>query len=616
MSATTDTRELAAALRVSARAVRKRSSAERWPAQTTAGAKVYVLEEMPEECTRAVLRLRSEKAKAAAIQAATSQRSVEVSRKWREFEAAPAWRRERATERALFLDVVQRFRAAGHPVNAAIFKASELQAKAPSRSACMRWLADVKGLAREHWPAFLMPDPAPGNRRAFVHPDALVWLVDDYCRAERPTAEMCFERLRRIAKEQRPEWLPLPSDRRLLERLRDIDRDLVTFTREGPEAAERLGPLVKRSVEHMDVMDEWNADGHRFDVHVMLPSGKVGRVVLLTWQDIASRMIVSWRIGESETADLACLSMADAVRAWGLPGAVRLDNGRAFASRSLSGGAVNRHRWNDPARDWNGMLAQLGVAVHFVKPYSGKSKPIERAFADLRNRVTADDRCKGACTGNDPLNKPHNYGSAAVPFEVFKEVVREAIDDHNQKTGRTGGICNGRSFAQTHLELYGQAKVRMATEAQLRLLLLDSRPLKVSKDGRVKLFGNEYWAPELSRLIGEQVVARFDPDAMQSGVHIYRPDGSYVVAKMHGDRRRALKAAERTLRDQATALDIKPRSLLDHVPPIKPKPGAVVPLAMEQRRRQPAEQQAQSATVLDHPTIAEPKRRTHQGKIA
>ena len=187
MSATTDTRELAAALRVSARAVRKRSSAERWPAQTTAGAKVYVLEEMPEECTRAVLRLRSEKAKAAAIQAATSQRSVEVSRKWREFEAAPAWRRERATERALFLDVVQRFRAAGHPVNAAIFKASELQAKAPSRSACMRWLADVKGLAREHWPAFLMPDPAPGNRRAFVHPDALVWLVDDYCRAERPT---------------------------------------------------------------------------------------------------------------------------------------------------------------------------------------------------------------------------------------------------------------------------------------------------------------------------------------------------------------------------------------------------------------------------------------------
>ena len=175
----------------------------------------------------------------------------------------------------------------------------------------------------------------------------------------------------------------------------------------------------------------------------------------------------------------------------------------------------------------------------------------------------------------------------------------------------------------------------MATEAQLRLLLLDSRPLKVSKDGRVKLFGNEYWAPELSRLIGEQVVARFDPDAMQSGVHIYRPDGSYVVeaaapvvigfndkqqakqvAKMHGDRRRALKAAERTLRDQATALDIKPRSLLDHVPPIKPKPGAVVPLAMEQRRRQPAERQAQSATVLDHPTIAEPKRRTHQGKIA
>ena len=57
------------------------------------------------------------------------------------------------------------------------------------------------------------------------------------------------------------------------------------------------------------------------------------------------------------------------------------------------------------------------------------------------------------------------------------------------------------------------------------------------------------------------------------------------------------------------ALDIKPRNLLDHVTHDKPKPAAVVPLGIDQRRKRQAEQRSESATVLDHPTIRSPKRR-------
>ncbi len=624
MSAGTSTRELAKALAVSERAVRKRFSSA---AELVDGAHVYALESLPEDCRNAVLQLRAAKAKEAAEIAASAGRSAEISQKWAEFEKAEAWRRNRATGRALILDDVERRAAAGMGFKAAASAAIDAGADTSVRNA-IRWRVAVKGVARVHWPAFLLPDPMPGNRRAEIHPGALAWLIADYCRAERPTAAICCERLRRIAKEQKSDWLPLPSDRRLLDRLKDVDRATMTYGREGKEAAERLGPQVIRSVEHMNVMDLWDADGHRLDVRVVFPDGKIGRPTLLAWQDIKSRMIVGWRLGTTETADLACLSFADGVRAWGLPHGVHLDNGRAFASRGLSGGALNRHRWNDPARDWNGMLATLHVDVHFVLPYSGRSKPIERAFQDIRDRVTADDRCKGACTGNDPLDKPHNYGDAAVPWPVILAVVREAIADHNQKTGRTAEACNGRSFAQTHADLYQQAPVRMATEAQLRLLLLDSRPLKVSQDAELKLFGNRYQALELCRYIGQQVIARFDPDSLKDGVHVFLPDSTYLfhataVGRIGFNDVKAAKArakekagwnkrardGHRAMQEAAAALDIKPRSLLDHVAHDRPKPAAVVPLGIDQRRKQPAEQRDEPATVLDHPTIRSPKRR-------
>lgn len=618
MSAGTNTRELAEALGVSGQAIRKRGS--RWAGRQEGGAKVYDLDALPDGVRAAVLRLRAIKARDAAA-ALGARCSAEISRAWEAYERAAQWQRAKAQERAAILDQVESQIAEGAAVKVAAGSASG----AGWRSV-LGWRAAVKGKAREHWPALLLPEPRE-SRKARIHAAAWAWLKADYCRAERPTAEMCIERLRRIAAEQHPEWLPLPSDRRLRDRIKEVDPVFLAFTREGPEAAERLGAPLRRTVDHMQAMEAWNADGHRFDVLISFPDGKVGRPILLAWQDLASRMIVGWRLGAAETADLACLSLADAVREWGLPRTVYLDNGRAFASRALSGGAINRHRWNDPEKDWSGLLSQLGVAVHFVKPYSGKSKPIERGFQGLRDRVTSDERCRGACTGNDPLDKPHNYGSATVPLEVFAGVVREAVADHNQKTGRDAGMCNGRSYAQTFADLYQQASVRMATDAQLRLLLMDSRPLKVSTDGRIRLYGNDYWAAHLAKHIGKRVVVRFDPDNLHAGVHVYEPAGGYILhappvrvagfndkaaaearTKELAAQRKALRDAERTMHEQARALKIKPRQILPPEP--KPKPGAVVPLAIEKRRRQAtAEHRAEPAAVLEHPAIANPKRR-------
>jgi hypothetical protein len=177
--------------------------------------------------------------------------------------------------------------------------------------------------------------------------------------------------------------------------------------------------------------------------------------------------------------------------------------------------------------------------------------------------------------------------------------------------------------------MYQRTAVRKATAAQLRPLLLSARPAKVSKAGRVKLFGNEYWHPALSPRIGKRVVLHFDPDALANGVHVYTTDGAFVctadapivvgfkdkqaaerINKERKARERRRREFVRDVRDSAPTLPDRDRSLLDYpgarLP--KPEPGAVIPLRTK-AGKSPAESVGQSpAQVIDHPTIAKRQR--------
>jgi hypothetical protein len=44
----------------------------------------------------------------------------------------------------------------------------------------------------------------------------------------------------------------------------------------------------------------------------------------------------------------------------------------------------------------------------------------------------------------------------------------------------------------------------------------------------VQLLGNRYWSEFLSETAGQRVVARFDPQDLHAGLHIYTGDGRYL----------------------------------------------------------------------------------------
>ena len=201
-----------------------------------------------------------------------------------------------------------------------------------------------------------------------------------------------------------------------------------------------------------------------------------------------------------------------------------LDNGRAFASKWITGGTANRYRFKVRDEDPAGLLTTLGVEIHWTTPYSGQSKPIERAFRDLAEEIAKHPICAGAYTGNRPDAKPENYGNAAIPIDMLRAHVQAQIAEHNARPGRRTETAKGRSFDETFATSMAAPTtiVRWPTDAQRALWLLAAERVHAQKgSGELHLFGNRYWSEELNARAGTKVTVRFDPGDLTRGVSVY-----------------------------------------------------------------------------------------------
>ncbi len=356
------------------------------------------------------------------------------------------------------------------------------------------------------------------------HPDAWAALKSDYLRPEKPSFSACYRRIKDAAPAHG--WEPIPNAQSLRRRLKDeVSEAVVTLARKGREKAKTLYPAQRRDRSGLHAMQAVNMDGHRFDVFVKMGEneGPV-RVHLIALQDLYSGKMVAWRLSQSESKDVVRLVIGDMVERHGIPDKILLDNGRAFASKWISGGTPNRYRFKVRDEDPQGLLTALGVEVVWATPYSGQSKPIERAFRDLCDDISKHPFCAGAYTGNRPEAKPENYGDRAVPFQDFAVHVERMIAEHNSRIGRESGNAKGRSFDQTFSESLAEPTtlIKWPTNAQRALWLMAGERIRAQKgSGEIHLFGNRYWSRELNAHAGQPVTVRFDPDQLTKPMHVY-----------------------------------------------------------------------------------------------
>ena len=446
---------------------------------------------------------------------------------WRWYDQQPHKVRQEAERRAAIVAEIDLLKASGLTGTAAVNDVSARHGV--GKSTLWNWLRLVEGIAPHDRLPALAPRHKGGGSEAEIDP--LLWSAfkSDYLRLSAPTLTSCYERTAAIAAEK---GLTMPSERTMRRRLeKEVDPRVIMLRRKGEEALRRSLPSQRRTVAHLHALEHVNIDGHKFDVFVKLDDGRVIRPLMVAIQDIYSRKLLAWRIDESESAVLTRLAFADLFRNYGIPKACTLDNGRAFASKWITGGAKTRFRFKVRDEEPTGLLTGLGIKIHFALPYRGQSKPIERAFRDLCDTISKHPEMEGAYTGNSPLAKPENYGSRAVPFARFLQLVEAGIAAHNARLGRRTETARGRSFDETFAESYATAPIGKATDEQLRMALLAAEQVKVdSRTGEIALYGNRYWAEGCGTLHGQRLTVRFDPDNLHGEIHLYAQDGRYLTS--------------------------------------------------------------------------------------
>ena len=460
-------------------------------------------------------------------------RSAEL---WARFEALSERRKRTCEDRLNVILEAETLARAGLGETAAARRAARAAGVSPAT--VFNWKARLAGVDRGDWLAALAPGHKGASTRAECHPDAWAALKSDYLRPEGPGFSACYRRALEAAAKQG--WSPIPSERALRRRLdAEVPAEVQKLARKGRDVAKALYPAQRRTRRNLHAMAAVNMDGHKFDVRVILPDGSEGRPCLVAIQDIYSGKFLSWRLDQSENRVPVRLAIGDMVERFGIPDKMVFDNGRSFASKWISGGAPNRYRFKVRDDEPQGLITQLGIEILWTLPYSGQSKPIERAFGDFCENIARHPFCAGAYTGNSPVNKPANYGSRAIPFEDFRAFVDVRIAEHNRRGDRKTETARGISFDEAFERSLAAPStvVRWPTSAQKALWLLAAEGVTARKgNGEIHLMGNRYWAPALTGFAGRKVAVRFDPDDLALPVKVYGLDGALVCeAEAVGD---------------------------------------------------------------------------------
>lgn len=398
-----------------------------------------------------------------------------------------------------------------------------------------RYVAAVKGKPSHLWLYELAPRHV--GRTAIADMSAEAWevLKADYLRKERPSARACIERLRADPRAAR--WA-LPSDRTMMRRLEAIPRAVRVITREGREETAKLFPAQVRSRAALHALDIVNGDSYQPRLWVVFDDGEIRRARVWVWQDVYSSKYLSFRVDKSEHTDLIRLSFMDMVSAYGIPRRGRsmlIDNTRAAANKTMSGGIKHRFRFKVTDEEPDGIFKLLGCDVIWATPAHGQSKPVERGFGiggmhEYIDKAPEFSRCFDESDAYDGKKR-------VVPVRELEQVVAREIAFLNARKGRRSPIHQGRSFNDVFEESYAKITVRRATEEQLRLLMLASEPVRVQRDGTITLDAgrmvgerraNRYWNKALVDYQGKLVAARFDPARLHEGVHLYTADGRYI----------------------------------------------------------------------------------------
>jgi transposase InsO family protein len=456
----------------------------------------------------------------------------------------------------------------------------------------------VRDVPEADWPGLLVKR-YKGSEPGDVPPVMLAEWVRDYYRPEKPAARAVYGRLCRKAEAEG--WGPVPNIKTMMRHGRRLASAAVRILRtEGVEGLKQSLPHAERDRSDIRVMEGWCGDHRDYDVLVRFPDGTEGRPSEYKIIDEASGYCVGYVVARSahdgESTDLICAALYSAAETHGLPfGWFRTDRATAAKSAAMTE-----------------LVARLGFPKRQTLPYNGRSKLVERAFGDIKERCEKHPDAAGAYLGKDTVSKPAYSGPAEpIPYETWLRIRAEAHEEYNTRTGRESRVAWGTSFQAVFEAGRAETKVRIATSEQLRMFFLRPVERTVAKDGSVTLgkrpYQNRYHSEALLDRRGKRVRVFYDYRDLRCPVRVEDLDGREIAAEVpmvekcgfnsSEDTRRHMRATRDGIRHTKAlnkALDEQAAALLGQPPvtgqatPVAPAP-VVAPVAFEERARpQPA----------------------------
>lgn len=385
---------------------------------------------------------------------------------------------------------------------------------------------------------------------------------------------------------------------------------VVTAKREGKKALlDKHTPYIERDYSTIGSNEIWCSDHHRLDV-MILHEGQHVRPWLHVWQDMRSRKIVGWSIVcVDPSADLILTTFNLAVKAFGPPASVYIDNGRDFDAKALQGvtkrqrraGANPNMQSAADVRRFGGAFALLSIEVIHCWPYHGQSKPVERFF-----RTVCDDfsRTFETYCGKDTVSRPEDLpqhlanGKAPTLDEVRRDFNDWLAGCYNGKV-HMGDSMHGRSPDSVHIE---ELRERRAVSHDLLDFACMPRVRARVRQNGVHYAGISYGKsePALHRIDGQDVMLAINVNDLRS-VIVCSLEGS-VICRAPANERMPVNA-DRQMLKEAVAQQRKDRKALTAYDEARPRlsldPREIMVLAARKKQAKQPQPAVAVATGTD-----------------
>ena len=308
-------------------------------------------------------------------------------------------------------------------------------------------------------------------------------------------------------------------------------------------------PCVRR--EHHDtIRDIVDGDWHRMDIFVRddegVNRGKPYRPFLCAIGDCCSGEVMGIHLQPVGNALGIGLALRHAIQIKRHPSTREIDDRVPQACAGWF-----KEFYTDNGRDFisayiKTFMHDLGGRTRQAEGFHGQSKPLERLFKTLTEDLISE--LPGFC-GRSPLHKPHDSKPTLTRRELFVKVYEWIFYEYHNRPSRALRKLSPYGVLAEHVANVGFKPV-IPDDKTLDFLLMPSREATVRKWG-IELFGtgdrrNLYQSDMFAvrQLIGEKVVAKYDPDDL--GTLFIFHNGKFM-GPVYQERRRGYR--EKDLRD-------------------------------------------------------------------